>query len=35
MTSKTVVIACDTFAPDHNGSATFAKNLACELQLRG
>ena len=35
MTSKTVVIACDTFAPDHNGSATFAKNLACSLQERG
>jgi glycosyltransferase involved in cell wall biosynthesis len=35
MSTKTVVIACDTFAPDHNGSATFAKNLACELQIRG
>jgi glycosyltransferase involved in cell wall biosynthesis len=35
VTPQTVVIACDTFAPDHNGSATFAKNLACELQTRG
>lgn len=32
MVAKSVVIACDTFAPDHNGSATFAKNLACTLQ---
>ncbi|MFM2024859.1 MAG: hypothetical protein RLZZ56_872 [Actinomycetota bacterium] len=35
MTQSTVVIACDTFAPDHNGTATFAKNLACGLQLQG
>ena len=35
MTSTTVVIACDTFAPDHNGTATFAKNLACGLQEQG
>lgn len=32
MAVKTVVLACDTFAPDRNGSATFAKNLACSLQ---
>lgn len=32
MGSKTIVIACDTFAPDRNGTATFAKNLACSLQ---
>ena len=35
MTVKTVLIACDTFAPDHNGSAVFARNLACGLQERG
>ncbi len=35
MTSMTVVIACDTFAPDHNGTATFSKNLAVTLQRRG
>ena len=32
---KTVLIACDTFAPDRNGTATFSKNLACSLQARG
>lgn len=32
---KTVLIACDTFAPDRNGTATFSKNLACGLQSRG
>ena len=35
MKVKTVVIACDTFAPDHNGTATFSKNLAVSLQNRG
>ena len=35
MTAKIIVIACDTFAPDHNGTATFAKNLASALQLKG
>lgn len=35
MKAKTVVIACDTFAPDHNGTATFSKNLAVGLQKRG
>ena len=35
MGSKTIVIACDTFAPDRNGTATFAKNLACSLQQTG
>ena len=30
-----VLIACDTFAPDHNGTATFSKNLAVSLQKRG
>lgn len=34
MTLKTVLIACDTFAPDHNGTATFAKQLATSLQER-
>jgi glycosyltransferase involved in cell wall biosynthesis len=32
---KTIVIACDTFAPDHNGTATFSRNLAVALQERG
>ena len=32
---KTVLIACDTFAPDRNGTATFSKNLACSLQAKG
>ena len=32
---KTVLIACDTFAPDRNGTATFSKNLACGLQSQG
>lgn len=35
MTSMKVLIACDTFAPDHNGTATFSKNLAVSLQKRG
>jgi len=35
MISKTIVIACDTFAPDRNGTASFAKNLATGLQQRG
>lgn len=35
MKVKTVVIACDTFAPDRNGTATFSKNLAVSLQNRG
>ena len=30
-----VLIACDTFAPDRNGTATFSKNLAVSLQKRG
>lgn len=30
-----VVIVCDTFAPDINGSASFAKRLAAELTRRG
>lgn len=30
--TSTIVLACDTFNPDHNGTATFAKNLACALQ---
>lgn len=34
MNPKVIAIACDTFAPDHNGTATFAKHLACELQER-
>ncbi|MEN9608842.1 MAG: hypothetical protein RLZZ06_773 [Actinomycetota bacterium] len=34
MTLK-VLIACDTFAPDRNGTATFSKNLAVQLQNRG
>ena len=32
---STVVIACDTFAPDRNGTATFTKNLASSLQQNG
>ena len=35
MTPPSVLIACDTFAPDHNGTATFSKNLAVGLQNRG
>ncbi len=35
MSSMTALIACDTFAPDHNGTATFSKNLAVSLQKRG
>ncbi len=35
MNSMRVLIACDTFAPDHNGTATFSKNLAVSLQKRG
>jgi glycosyltransferase involved in cell wall biosynthesis len=35
MSGMTVLIACDTFAPDHNGTATFSKNLAVTLQKRG
>ena len=33
--SLRVVIACDTFAPDRNGTATFSKNLAVQLHRRG
>ena len=35
MTANKILIACDTFAPDHNGTATFSKNLAVTLQKRG
>lgn len=35
MSAKTIVIACDTFSPDHNGTATFSKHLACVLSERG
>ena len=35
MNTMTVLIACDTFAPDRNGTATFSKNLAVNLQKRG
>ncbi|MEY2737322.1 MAG: hypothetical protein RL683_440 [Actinomycetota bacterium] len=35
MTQRTVVLATDTFAPDHNGTATFTKRLAVGLQLQG
>ena len=35
MGTSTVVIACDTFAPDRNGTATFAKNLATSMQQKG
>lgn len=35
MTVQSVLIACDTFTPDHNGTATFSKNLAVGLQKRG
>ncbi|PPH97301.1 glucosyl transferase, partial [Rathayibacter rathayi] len=31
----TVVIGCDTFAPDVNGSAKFAERLAAGLAQRG
>ncbi len=30
-----IVIGADTFAPEINGSATFAANLAAGLTLRG
>jgi glycosyltransferase involved in cell wall biosynthesis len=33
--SQKILIACDTFAPDRNGTATFSKNLAVQLQNRG
>lgn len=35
MKKMTILIACDTFAPDRNGTATFSKNLAITLQKRG
>lgn len=35
MNNEVIIIACDTFAPDHNGTATFSKNLAVSLQKRG
>lgn len=35
MSAMTALIACDTFAPDRNGTATFSKNLAVSLQKRG
>ena len=35
MSKDVIVIACDTFAPDLNGTATFSKNLAVSLQKRG
>jgi glycosyltransferase involved in cell wall biosynthesis len=35
MTQRTVVLATDTFAPDHNGTASFTKRLAVGLQLQG
>lgn len=35
MSATKILIACDTFAPDHNGTATFSKNLAVSLQKRG
>jgi len=35
MNQLTVVIASDTFAPDRNGTATFARNLAVGLHNRG
>jgi glycosyltransferase involved in cell wall biosynthesis len=35
MNTMTILIACDTFAPDRNGTATFSKNLAVTLQKRG
>lgn len=35
MTQRTVVLATDTFAPDHNGTANFTKRLAVGLQLQG
>lgn len=31
----TIVIGCDTFAPDVNGAATFSRNLAVGLARRG
>lgn len=35
MSVKTILIACDTFAPDHNGTAVFSKRLASSLQQSG
>lgn len=35
MSQSTVVLATDTFAPDHNGTANFTKRLAVGLQLQG
>lgn len=35
MNQRTVVLATDTFAPDHNGTASFTKRLAVGLQLQG
>lgn len=35
MSQQTVVLATDTFAPDHNGTASFTKRLAVGLQLQG
>jgi glycosyltransferase involved in cell wall biosynthesis len=35
MSAKTILIACDTFAPDHNGTAMFSKRLASALQHSG
>ena len=31
----TLLIGCDTFAPDVNGAATFSRNLAAGLASRG
>jgi hypothetical protein len=31
----TILIGCDTFAPDVNGAATFSRNLAAGLASRG
>lgn len=35
MKPTVVVLATDTFAPDHNGTASFTKRLAVGLQLQG
>ena len=35
MSQRTVVLATDTFSPDHNGTASFTKRLAVGLQLQG
>ena len=35
LNTQSILIACDTFAPDRNGTATFSKNLAVTLQRRG